>query len=236
MSYGFPIVAVFVFAYALVSKRLATTPVTGPILFVAFGVVTGSHVLGWIDPAAEWEGVRLLLEITLVVVLFTDALAINTSRWREDAVIPARLLGIGPPLTMLMGWALATVLAPDLGLGEAGLVGVLLAPTDAALGQAVVSNPRVPERIRVALNVESGPNDGLALPVFFVFLELAQASEGVTRPIEVMGEIIVEVGLAVAIGVGIGTIGAYALAGAARRGLSDSGWTQVALGALALAA
>lgn len=236
MTYGFPILVLFVFAYALVSKRLATTPVTGPMLFVAFGVVTGSRVLSWIDPAAEWEGVRLLLEVTLVIVLFTDALAINTSRWREDASIPARLLGIGLPLTMLLGWGLAAVLAPDLGVWEAGLIGVLLAPTDAALGQAVVSNPRVPERIRVALNVESGLNDGLALPIFFVFLELAQASERAIRPIGVIEEILTEVGLAVAIGVVIGAIGAHALAWATRRGLTDRGWTQIALGALALAA
>lgn len=236
MNYGFPVLALFVFAYALVSKRLATAPIAGPMLFVAFGVVTGSHVLGWIDPAAEWEGVRLLLEITLVGVLFTDALAINTSRWREDAAIPARLLGIGLPLTMLIGCGLAAVLAPELGVWEAALVGVLLAPTDPALGQAVVSNLRVPERIRVALNVESGLNDGLALPVFFVVLELAQASEGALRPAGVIGEIIVEVGLAAAIGVGIGVIGARALGGATSRGLTDRPWTQVALGALALAA
>jgi NhaP-type Na+/H+ or K+/H+ antiporter len=236
VTYGLPVLALFVFAYALVSKRLATTAVTGPMLFVAFGVVTGSHVLGWIDPAAEWDGVRLLLEVTLVLVLFADAFAINTSRWREDALIPTRLLGIGLPLTMLAGWGLAAVLAPGLSLWEAGLIGVLLAPTDAALGQAVVSNPRVPERIRVALNVESGLNDGLALPIFFVFLELAEASAGTIRPGEVVGEIIAEVGLALMVGVGIGVVGAYMLAGATKRGLTDAGWAQVALGALALAA
>ncbi len=236
MSFGFPLLAGFTIVYALFARRLSTTPVTGPMLFTAFGVVMGSSVIGLIEPERNLEGVRLLLEVTLVIVLFTDAFALHTSRWREDAVIPARLLGIGLPLTMVAGWAVALLLFPDLEVWEAGLVGVLLAPTDAALGQAVVANKRVPERIRQALNVESGLNDGLALPVFFVFLEVAKAAEGSARMADILVEIVRELAIAGGIGIAVGVAGAFVLKAATERRWTDSGWSQIMLGALALAA
>jgi NhaP-type Na+/H+ or K+/H+ antiporter len=236
MSVGFPLLAACAIAYALVSRRLATTIVTGPMIFVVLGVLFGPSALGWIDPEAEWQGVELLLEVTLVVLLFTDAYAVNTSRWREDAAIPARLLGLGLPLTILAGWGLALLVFPSLEVWEAGVLGVLLAPTDAALGQAVVSNPRVPMRIRQALNIESGLNDGIALPVFFVFLELASAELDSLGGGVVIREILAEVGVAIGAGLAIAIAGTFALLTARRRGWTDDGWSQLALGGLALLA
>jgi NhaP-type Na+/H+ or K+/H+ antiporter len=176
------------------------------------------------------------LEATLVLVLFSDAMGINISHWREEASLPGRLLGIGLPLTLFAGWGVALVLFGDLGLWEAGLVAIILAPTDAALGQAVVSNPRVPERIRQGLNVESGLNDGIALPVFFVFLEAAKASEAAVSIATVVGEIAKELGVALAVGLALGWLAAKVIVWASERDWVAEGWREVALLGVAFAA
>ncbi len=173
------IIAVAITAFAVVSKRLGRSVVTGTMVFTALGLVVGPEVLDLVDFTGllgEPEFVRLVLTGALVVVLFTDASAINASRWSDD-VVAARLLGIGLPLAIAFGWLAALVLLGDLEVWEAALLAAMLAPTDAALGKAVVSNPRVPARIRQALNIESGLNDGIVLPFFIVFLETARAAE-----------------------------------------------------------
>ena len=173
------IIAVAITVFAVFSKRLSRSVITGTMAFTALGLLVGPEVLDLVDFSGllgEPEFVSLVLTGTLVVVLFTDASAINASNWRDD-VVPARLLGIGLPLAIVFGWAAALVVLGDLEIWEAAVLGAMLAPTDAALGKAVVSNPRVPLRIRQALNVESGLNDGIALPFFIVFLEAAQAAE-----------------------------------------------------------
>ncbi len=137
-------IALAVLAYALVSKRLASTVVTAPIFFAAVGLLAGP-VLGLVDLAADEELLVLILEAALVMVLFADSSGLDVRRWTKEARLSGRLLGIGLPLTMMAGTVGAALL---LGLEpwQAGLVGVILAPTDAALGQAVVANPRVPGR------------------------------------------------------------------------------------------
>jgi NhaP-type Na+/H+ or K+/H+ antiporter len=169
------IVAGFVFAYALVSRRLETTPVTGPMVFVGFGLIVGGGGLDIIDIGMEEGAVRTLAEATLVLLLFTDAIRIDIRRLRSQLELPARLLGIGLPLTVVLGTIAALLVFPDFGIWEAALLAAILAPTDAALGRAVVANPRVPIRVRQALNVESGLNDGIMLPVITLLLALAAA-------------------------------------------------------------
>ena len=175
--WDFALVSGFVLAYALVSRRLETTPVTGPMVFVGFGILVGSGGLDSVEIGMDEGAVRVLAEATLVLLLYTDAIRIDLRRLRKQVEIPARLLGIGLPLTVLAGTGAALLLFPDFGLWEAALVAAILAPTDAALGQAVVANPRVPIRVRQAINVESGLNDGIMLPV--ITLVLAFAATGV---------------------------------------------------------
>ena len=163
-EYVTAIVAIAVTVFAVVSKRLSRSVVTGTMAFTALGVIVGPEVLDLVDFGGllgEPEFVSLVLTGTLVIVLFTDASAINASNWRDD-IVPARLLGIGLPLSIVFGWAAALVVLGDLEIWEAAVLGAMLAPTDAALGKSVVSNPRVPLRIRQALNIESGLNDGIA--------------------------------------------------------------------------
>lgn len=134
MSWALAVVAAVVVAYALVSRRLDQTPVTAAIFFVSAGLLFGSKGLGWIAFGVRSEPVRLLAEATLTLVLFADAARIDVSALRREYRLPLRLLGIGLPLTIIAGWALAGGLFTKLSLGEALVLAIILAPTDAALG------------------------------------------------------------------------------------------------------
>lgn len=170
---GITLLAVFVFAFGLISKRLQSTSLTAPMIFAAFGVIVGPLGFGLVELDTDSDVLRTLAEATLVLVLFADASVIDLQALRKNLSVPLRLLGIGLPLSIVLGTLTASVLFPDLSVWHAALIAAILAPTDAALGQAVVSNPGVPSRIRQALNVESGLNDGICLPFVFMFLALA---------------------------------------------------------------
>jgi sodium/hydrogen antiporter len=150
------VLAGVVFVFGLVSRRLEGTVLTAPLVFVAAGVVLGPAGVGLVEFGLDDHTVLLLGEIALAIVLFTDAARTNLSTLRQNEGLPLRLLGIGMPLTIALGTVVAALVLTDLSLWEAAIVGTVLAPTDAALGQAVVSNPRVPVRVRQALNVEAG--------------------------------------------------------------------------------
>ncbi len=228
MSYWlFAITAVFVL-YALFSQRLSTTIITGPMVFVTAGLIVGSDGLGAIEVEPNAEAVTVLFEVTLAVVLFSDATAISGSAWRKEAYVPGRLLLIALPVTIVLGLGFAGLLFTELGLWEAALIATILAPTDASLGQAVISNPRVPQRIRQGLNVESGLNDGIALPLVLVFLAAAEESATGGSLGEVLRFIGQEVLIAAAVGIAIGWIGAQAIIQVTRKGWISAMWTQVA--------
>ena len=159
-------VAVTLGGYALVSARLSKTIVSGPMIFVAAGLVLGPLGLGLLTLSKDAESVKVLFEATLALVLFTDALSVQSKALRRDDFLPIRLLAVGLPLTIALGWLFAWLLLPGLNVWEMALLGTILAPTDAALGQSAISNPGVPPVVRQGLNVESGLNDGMSLPFF----------------------------------------------------------------------
>ena len=229
----FAVAGVFV-VYALFSRRLSTTAITGPIVFVTVGLIVGSPGLDILETTPDSEAVTTLLEITLAVVLFSDANAINSTAWRQEAFVPGRLLLVGMPLTIVFGLAAAVALFTDLGIWEAALVAAILAPTDASLGQAVISNPRVPQRIRQGLNVESGLNDGVVLPLVLIFLGAAEESATSGSVGDVLSFIGQEILIAAVIGITFGWLGAKAILASTRRGWISKMWTQI--GGLALAA
>jgi NhaP-type Na+/H+ or K+/H+ antiporter len=171
------VIALAVCIFAAFSRKAERSPLTPPMFFVAVGFVLGGEGLGWMHLDIDGEAIHVLAELTLVLVLFTDAARIDLTCLRLEKSLPTRLLGIGMPLTIVGGAAAALAVLPQLGWIEALLLAAILAPTDAALGQAVVSNPLVPVRIRQSLNVESGLNDGIALPVVLVLASLAGARE-----------------------------------------------------------
>jgi len=213
------VVAVVIAVVSLGRERIRSLPVTTPMLFVGLGLLLGPDVIGAIELDVRDEAVVLLAEFTLALVLFSDAMRIEPSRTKLSVALPARLLGIGLPLTILLGTVVTKLLLNDLSWSEAALVATVLAPTDAALGEAVVSNPAVPVRIRQALNVESGTNDGLVVPVFTVFLALVAGSE-----IEGAGSLFGEALAEIAIGLGVGGAVAVVL-GIVVPWVIERGWT-----------
>src|SRR5690349_5631355 len=167
MPWAVPAIAIAILCFAAVSRRLEGTVVTAPIVFTAAGLLLGSKALDVIHADLDPEAVKLLAEATLAVVLFGDAARIDLRALRDEYRLPARLLGLGLPLTIGLGFVAALLLLGALAWPEALLLAVVVAPTDAALGQAVVTLPSIPSRIRQGLNVESGLNDGLCVPVFY---------------------------------------------------------------------
>jgi len=169
------VIALAVCLFAAISKKAERSPLTPPMFFVAIGFCLGGEGLGWIQLDLDGEGIRFLAEMTLALVLFNDAARINLTCLRHEKSLPARLLGIAKPLTIAAGAAAAMAVLPGLGWTEALLLAAILAPTDASLAPAVVTTQRVPVRIRQSLNVESGLNDGIALPFVLVFVSMAGA-------------------------------------------------------------
>jgi NhaP-type Na+/H+ or K+/H+ antiporter len=231
----FIVLASVVFAFGLVSRRLEGTILTAPIVFVAAGMVLGPSGLGLVEFGLDDHTVLLLGEIALALVLFTDAARINLSVLRQNEGLPLRLLGIGMPLTIAFGTAIAALLLTNLSFWEAAIVGTVLAPTDAALGQAVVSNPRVPARIRQALNVEAGLNDGLSVPFLALFLILAVEEEHLSANLWIRFTL-EQIGLGVLVGIGIGLVGGWLVSRASGNGWMTGSFQRLALLALALIA
>ncbi len=167
MSLGLLCVALFTTCFAMLAKRLSATVLTAPMVFIAFGYLMSTTGL---LPHEEAEtGLHVVAEIALVLLLFLDASQIDLMALRERHVWAVRMLLVGLPLAIAFGTLAAIPFLPDWPIFAVALVAAILAPTDAALGQAVVANPIVPERARRALTVESGLNDGLALPIVLFF-------------------------------------------------------------------
>src|SRR5829696_1375954 len=211
-------------AVALVSRRLTTTAVSGPMVLLAAGLACGPVGLDLIDISRDSEAVTLLLELALVAVLFTDAAGVRWSVLRRDDALSLRLLGLGLPLTMVLGAVGAWLLLPGFTIWELALVAVILAPTDAALGHPAIADPRVPATVRQGLNVESGLNDGIALPFFVVLLAAATGDTHSAGAGEVFARAL---GLSTAVGVAVGWLGARLLAWSTARGWISAEWRRV---------
>ncbi|MET9390983.1 cation:proton antiporter [Streptomyces sp. NPDC006624] len=219
--------------YALVSRRLASTPVSSAMVFVASGVLLGPAVLDVIDPERDAGQILTLLEAALALVLFSDAMTVRGRDLRFGGFLPGRLLGIGLPLSIGAGWLLAWPLLPGLTLWELALVGAVLAPTDAALGKSAMTSPRVPALVRHGLNVESGLNDGMVLPFFVLFLAgipgTSAAEEGIAG---VFWRALV---LSTVLGLLVGGAGGRLLEAAQRRRRVSREWAQLFVPAVAAA-
>jgi sodium/hydrogen antiporter len=224
---GLVAIALLVLAYAAVSGRLAGSVITPPMVFVAGGILVSADVLGWLDPTIGSDSVRWVAEATLTVVLFSDASRIDLGALRREYVVPLRLLAIGLPLTILAGALAAVAVLGQLALIEAVLLAIVLAPTDAALGQAVVTDPRVPSRVRQGLNVESGLNDGICVPLLLIAIAIAEAQEGAIGHGAALHLVLEEIGYGIVGGVGAGLAAAVVVRMGVSRRLVDPIWLQV---------
>jgi NhaP-type Na+/H+ or K+/H+ antiporter len=227
MGWWLAIVALALIGVAAVSKRISGTPITPAILFVLIGLALGTEGLDGIDLSATGSTVRTLAEATLALVLFADASRIDLRRLRRTASVPVRLLGVGLGLTIALGAAAAAAVFGELTIEEALILGVTLAPTDAALGQAVVVHPRVPQRIRQALNVESGLNDGICVPLLFAAVALADVESDISGGRHAVTLLVEEIGYGILGGVAAGLLIAAILGVAGRHDAIEGAWRQV---------
>ena len=199
------IIALLVAGYALVAARLDRLSIGPALAFMAIGILLADDVLGPISFEPQAEPLKVLSETTLTLLLFADASTIRAHALRQDVAPVARLLIIGLPLTIALGTGTALLLFPGTPPGIALLIGAALAPTDAALGQPVVTNPVVPARIRRLLSVESGLNDGIATP--FVFLALALSTAEATGGSGWLSEALTDTLVGVVAGIAVGFAG-----------------------------
>jgi NhaP-type Na+/H+ or K+/H+ antiporter len=225
-SWDLPTVALLLVAFAALSRKLEGSVVTAAIFFTTAGLVAGP-VLGLVELGLESSSLKLLAEVTLVLVLFSDASRISLGRLRSEYSVPLRLLLLGLPLTIAAGAAVGVTVLPGVSLVEALVLAVMIACTDAALGKAVVTDERIPSRIRQGLNVESGLNDGLCVPLFFIAIGLAQAEEGTLSGHAAFELVLEEIGYGIVGGVVAGVVGALAVRTAWQRGWIEPPWLQI---------
>jgi len=164
------LVTIVILGYGYISKFLRRSNISGPMVFTAVGILLSPLVLGVVDTKPDGEFITIIAEIALIFVLFTDASSLNLKQL--NWAIPTRLLFIGLPLTIVFATVVGVFIFPQESMLYALLLALLLAPTDAALGKAVVSDKDVPLKIRSAINVESGLNDGIVFPVLLGVLAL----------------------------------------------------------------
>ena len=221
------IIAVIIVVWSTFSRPLDRRGITSAMVFTLAGLVVGVSVLGMLDVSLESSLAERITEIALVLLLFSDASRLDLHTLRHELGWPSRLLLIGLPLTLLAGAGVGMLVFPGMALASVFLLSTMLASTDAALGQKVVSDPSVPARVRQALDVESGLNDGLAVPFFLVALDLANAelTTGITSA--VLTNAFQQIGWGLTGGVVAGVLGGLLFGFADRRGWVGRDWRQI---------
>jgi NhaP-type Na+/H+ or K+/H+ antiporter len=227
--------AIFIFLYSSIAGGVEKSRISGPMIFTVVGLVIGPIGFGWLNPDLDDDGLRMLADITLALVLFIDAANADLSVVKRGIRIPKRMLALGLPLTILLGFGAGLVLFEQLSVFEVAILATMLAATDAALGKAVITNKAVPARIREGLNIESGLNDGICVPIVFLFIALALGSDtggsSIGFAIKLLAQ---EVGIGLVVGLGMAAIGARILKVCHERGWITEIWCQLPVIALAL--
>jgi len=229
------VLAVFVLLYSTIAGAVERSWISGPIVFTLFGLAIGPVGLDLLSLEADREMIKALAEVTLAMVLFTDAAGADIRVLKKTTGLPLRLLLVGLPLTILLGFGAGTLLFDNLSVFAIAVLATMLAPTDAALGKAVVTNDSVPEDVRQGLNVESGLNDGICVPILFVFLALALDQAGDQGPQALATKLVIEeIGIGLAVGLLLTYVTIRLLAIARRRKWLTPTWIQIPVIALAL--
>jgi len=230
------VLALFIFCYSLVAGRVERAAASGPIVFVIAGLLMGPLGLGWFDGDVSNTELRVLADLTLALILFIDAANADLAILKRQFRIPSRMLLFGLPGVIFLGTIIAALLFDTLSLFEAAILGTILAATDAALGKAVVTNKAVPTQIREGLNIESGLNDGLCVPILLVFiaLTLGSGTEGGSTMLA-LKLVTKEIGIGLIVGLGLTAVGTWALRWCRDKGWVTEIWKQVTVVALAIA-
>lgn len=228
------VLALSIFCFSLISGRLERAAASGPMVFVLAGMLFGPFGLGWFDGDATRTELRVLADLTLATVLYIDAANANRSVLRQQFRIPSRMLLFGLPGAILLGTLAAAVLFEALSIFEAAILGTMLAATDAALGKAVITNKAVPARIREGLNIESGFNDGLCVPILLVFIALSLGTAAESSSMLALRLVLEELGIGIAVGLGLTAVGVWMLRWCRDRGWITEVWMQLTVVGLAL--
>ncbi|HAC62285.1 MAG TPA: sodium:proton antiporter [Cyanothece sp. UBA12306] len=201
------ILAGFALMYSMIAGGLQRTWISDAMVFVIFGLLFGPFGLGILQINVNSENLKLIVELTLALILFTDAANANLSVVKNSIRLPSRLLLVGLPLTIGLGFGVSRLLFGDLSLVEGAILATMLAPTDAALGKAVVTNPDVPAVIREDLNIESGLNDGICVPILLALLAIATHQNTEDSTIQLLlGLFAEEIGIGLVVGASFGFI------------------------------
>jgi len=229
------IIAIFAFLYSAIAGRVERTMISGPMVFIVFGLVMGPVGLGILDLEVGNADLRILADLTLALILFIDASNADMAMLKRSFQIPQRMLAIGLPLIILSGFGVGVLIFQELGLFELAILATMLAATDAALGKAVVTNKAVPSHIREGLNAESGLNDGICVPILFVFIALAVGTDVQESSIDLALKLVAkEIGIGLVVGLGLTALGAWLLDLCWQRGWVTDIWGQLPVVALSV--
>ena len=198
-----------ILGYGYYSRLLNRYYISGPMVFTTIGILLSPLFFGEEFLHLEGEIVQTMAEIALIVVLFADASTLNVKRFGKGWRLPIRMLGIALPLTILFAAAVAIWLFPGESPLYLLLLSLFLAPTDAALGKAVVTDPIVPEKIRSTINVESGLNDGFVFPVLITVVALIGSGQEHIQDNSWIGYVLKQIALGIVGGVVIGWLGSF---------------------------
>lgn len=230
------ILSLFAFVYSAVAGKLEKTMFSGPLVFITFGLISGPMGLGILDIDVKNIELRGLADITLALFLFADAANADLNILRRNIVIPRRMLLLGLPLIILLGLGIGLLIFNELTLFEVAILATMLAATDAALGKAVITNESVPISIRESLNAESGLNDGICVPILFLFIALAVGTEVEGSNIGLAFELVAqEIGIGLIVGLGVTFIGVHILRYCKNKGWITELWAQLPVITLSVA-
>jgi NhaP-type Na+/H+ or K+/H+ antiporter len=231
------ILAVLIFFYSIVVEKFTTLGLSGPITFVLLGLILGPRFMGWFDGDVSNTQLRVITDLTLALILFIDAANADLGTLRRRIKIPARMLLIGLPGVILLGFIAALWIFDELTVFEAAILATMLAATDAALGKAVITNEQVPIHVREGLNAESGLNDGLCVPVLFLFIALAEGvgTDGTGKQLA-LTLIAEELGIGMLVGLGLTAIAGWLMKFCHQRQWVTKAWLHIAVVGLAIAA
>jgi NhaP-type Na+/H+ or K+/H+ antiporter len=230
------ILALFSFLFSVIAGRIERSWITGPMVYITFGLVAGPMGLGFLDMDVDAIELRVIADLTLALVLFIDAANADLRVLASHSQLPRRMLLVGLPLCIALGALCGKIVLPGLSTWEVCLLATMLAATDAALGKGVVTNEAVPARVRQGLNAESGLNDGLCVPILLVFLALAtgeaSSDEGRTLALQLA---LHEIGIGVAVACVLVFLAIQALRWSVAHKWLNEIWRQIPVVALALA-
>jgi len=228
------ILALFIFIYSMVAGRIERSAISGPMVFVVAGFLMGPFGFGWFNGDATSAELRTLANLTLALILFIDAANADMSVLKRQFRIPSRMLLLGLPGVIALGFGLAVLMFDGLSLYEAAILATMLAATDAALGKAVITNKAVPARIREGLNVESGLNDGICVPIVLFFIALAVSGEHGESETSAIALVAQELGIGLAVGLSLAFVGTVLLRWCMKQGWVTEIWMQVTVVGLAV--